>query len=67
MRNTGQKLMAAEGVSHPRARDVPSGVVSRRVKSSTVAGQVIGEPPRNMHSANRATWRPQGRTGRRGR
>src|SRR6516165_5626066 len=44
-----------EGVSHPRARDVPCGDASRPVKSRTVAGFRMGVPPRNIHSAKRAT------------
>ena len=58
-KDRGEKCLpddeGCEGVSHPRAREVPAGVVSRRVKRSTVAGLRIGDPPRNMHSAKRAT------------
>ena len=40
-----------EGVSHPRAREVPCGDSSRRVKSASVAGFTNGAPPFSRHSA----------------
>ena len=44
-----------EGVSQPRAREVPAGEFSRRVKSCTVDGCRRGFPPSSMESANVAT------------
>src|SRR3954462_2549178 len=43
-----------DGVSQPSARDV-EGRFSRRVKSATVSGETIGEPPSRMQCANVAT------------
>ena len=47
-----------DGVSQPKAREVPCGDRSRFVNRATVAGCRMGAPPRNMHSANRATSIP---------
>src|SRR6202047_2101780 len=44
-----------EGVSQPRAREVPSGLDSRRVNKATVSGRRMGGPPLRIQWANRAT------------
>src|SRR5512133_3718418 len=42
----------SDGVSQPRAREVPSGMLSRRVNRFKVVGFTIGEPRRSMHRPN---------------
>src|ERR1700693_469750 len=44
-----------EGVSHPRAREVPAGAVSRLVKRATVSGRRIWPPPWSKEWAKIAT------------